>query len=145
MNRWVLLVGYALLICVTQVLWVTFSPITTLTATIMHTGVGAVGDLTALFPIVYIVVAVPAGIWLDRQFTSALAIGTVLTGIAGIARVVMPVSYGWQFAMQMLLAIAQPFVINAIASFARSIFPSVGDPLRFRLPVSLFSSASLSR
>ena len=139
MNRWAHLIGYALLICVTQVLWVTFSPITTGAATAMHAGVGAVGDLTALFPIVYIVVAVPAGIWLDRHFTSALAIGALLTGFAGIARIVLPVSYGWQFVMQMLLAIGQPFVINAVASFARHYFPERRRPIAISISsVALF-------
>jgi len=125
MNRRVFLFGYALLVCVTQVLWVTFSPITTLAAEAMHTGVGLVGDLAALFPIVYIIAAIPSGIWLDRHFAAALGIGAVLTGLAGISRVLYPVDYSWQFAMQLLLAVGQPFVINAMAAFARRYF-SVG-------------------
>ena len=86
-----------------------------------------------------IVVAVPAGIWLDRHFTSALANGAFLTGFAGIARIVMPESYGWQFFMQMLLAIGQPFVINAIASFARHYFPEHLRPVAISIAsVALF-------
>lgn len=59
MNRWVALLGFALLICGSQMTWLTFSPVTTDVAQAMHVSVGLVGDLSALFPLVYILMGLP--------------------------------------------------------------------------------------
>src|SRR5699024_2491564 len=123
MNRWLHLTGYALLIFSSQILWVTFSPITTDVAGDMNTSVGNVGTLAALFPIVYIVIALPAGRWLDSHFKLALTFGALTVGLGAIARLIFPFSYGWQLVIQFILSIGQPFVINAISAYASRYFP----------------------
>ncbi|MGP4108179.1 MFS transporter [Virgibacillus sp. L01] len=123
MNRWVHLTGYSLLIFSSQVLWITFSPITTDVAQDMNTSVGNVGTLAALFPIIYIIVALPAGRWLDSHFKIALTFGALTIGIGALARLADPTSYSWQLGIQVVMSIGQPFIINAIPAYASRYFP----------------------
>ena len=76
--RWAILVVYAVLAACTQLLWLTFAAIDTDSARVPHTDVGTVGDLAAIFPFIYVVLALPVGRWLDTRFTHALAVGAVL-------------------------------------------------------------------
>jgi hypothetical protein len=70
--RWAVLAAYALLAASTQMLWLTFAAIDTDTARVLHVDVGTVGDLAAIFPGVYIVLALPTGRWLDSHFALSL-------------------------------------------------------------------------
>src|ERR1039457_153410 len=67
-NRWVILAGYGLLAACTQLLWLTFAPITTQAHRAMGVSAGAVGDLAGIFPLMYVILALPSGRWLDARF-----------------------------------------------------------------------------
>ena len=123
MNRWVILAGYALLAASTQLLWLAYAPITTQTHKIMGVSQGAVGDLAVIFPLMYVVLALPAGRWLDASFARALGFGAVLTAGGGLLRLAGPSSYGWAVAGQFVIAAGQPFVLNSITKVASRYFP----------------------
>jgi predicted MFS family arabinose efflux permease len=122
-NRWVILAGYALLTACTQWLWLAYAPITTQVHQIMGVSEGAVGDLAAIFPFVYVVLALPAGRWLDTRFARALGLGATLTAAGGLVRLAGPSSYGWAMAGQFVTAAGQPFVLNSITKVAGRYFP----------------------
>ena len=124
MNRWVILAGYALLAACTQLLWLAYAPITTQTHRIMGVSQGAVGDLAVIFPLMYVILALPAGRWLDTGFGRALGLGAVLTGAGALLRLAGPSSYGWAVAGQFVIAAGQPFVLNAITKVAARYFPA---------------------
>ena len=124
MNRWVILAGYALLTACTQWLWLAYAPITTQTHQIMGVSEGAVGDLAGIFPLMYVILALPAGRWLDARFGRALSLGAVLTGAGGLLRLAGPSSYGWALAGQFVTAAGQPFVLNSITKVAARYFPA---------------------
>src|SRR5690625_4702004 len=139
LKRWFHLIGYGLLIFSSQILWVTFSPITTDVAELMNTSVGNIGTLAALFPIVYIFIAFPAGRWLDTHFKLALGFGALTVGLGAIARLFFPFSYTGQLVIQIIMSIGQPFVVNAIAAYASRYFPEKNRSLAISLAsVSLF-------
>jgi MFS family permease len=123
-NRWVILAGYALLTACTQFLWLAYAPITAQTHRIMGVSEGAVGDLAGIFPFVYVILALPAGRWLDARFGRALGLGASLTGVGGLVRLAGPSSYGWAIAGQFVIAVGQPFVLNSITKVAGRYFPS---------------------
>lgn len=123
LNRWVILACYALLAACTQLLWLTFAAIDTDTARVLHTDTGTVGDLAAIFPLVYVVLALPAGRWLDSHFVPALAAGALLTAAGGLLRLIDTSSLLWQFIGQLVIACGQPFVLNAITKIAARHFP----------------------
>jgi len=120
--RWAALGGYALLAATTQLLWLTYAAVDTRSAAAMHVGVGLVGDLAAVFPFVYIVLALPTGRWLDLRFGRALGAGAVLTGAGALVRVVSPESFGWQLAGQLVISAGQPLVLNGINKVAARYF-----------------------
>lgn len=121
-GRWAVLGAYALLAACTQLLWLTFAAIDTRSARVMHVDVGLVGDLAAVFPFVYIVLALPTGRWLDKRFGQALATGAVLTGAGAVLRVLDAQSFAWQMAGQVVIATGQPLVLNSINKVAARYF-----------------------
>jgi predicted MFS family arabinose efflux permease len=122
-DRRVILAGFALLTACTQWLWLAYAPITTQVHRIMGVSEGTVGDLAGIFPFVYVILALPAGRWLDARFGQALAVGAVLTGAGGLLRLAGPASYGWAIAGQFVTAAGQPFVLNSITKVAARYFP----------------------
>jgi MFS family permease len=121
-SRWMVLGAYALLAACTQMLWLTFAAIDTRSAVAMKVDVGLVGDLAAVFPFVYIVLALPTGRWLDMRFTRALAAGALLTAAGALVRVVSPDSFGWQMAGQLVISAGQPLVLNSVTKVAAHYF-----------------------
>ena len=83
-SGWRVIVAYSLVCAATQVLWLTYAAITTETARRYGVSVGAVGWLAEIFPLLYVVLAIPAGILLDRWFRPALASGGALVALGGL-------------------------------------------------------------
>jgi MFS family permease len=121
-RRWAVLGAYALLAACTQLLWLTFAAVDTRSAAVMKVDLGTVGDLAAIFPFVYIVLALPTGRWLDMRFAQALGVGALLTGGGALIRLVSPASFGWQLAGQLVIAAGQPLVLNSITKVAARYF-----------------------
>ena len=76
---------------------------------------GAVGWLAEIFPLLYVVLAVPTGRLLDRRLPLWLGVGAVLTAAGAVVRVAGD-GYGVALAGQVLVAVAQPLVLNAVLS-----------------------------
>lgn len=123
MNRWSVLAGYGLLAASTQLLWLSYAFISVQAHRVMGASVGAIGDLAGIFPLLYVVLALPFGRWLDTNFARALGTGAALTGIGGLLRLAGPRSFGWALAGQVVIAVGQPLVLNAITKVAAHYFP----------------------
>jgi predicted MFS family arabinose efflux permease len=123
MSRWSILAAYGLLAASTQLLWLTFAPITTQSARVMHVSSGATGDLAIIFPFVYIMLGLPTGRWLDGSFRRALTTGAALTAVGALVRLAAPDSFAVQLAGQIVIAAGQPLVLNAITKIAAQHFP----------------------
>ena len=122
MRRWAVLAAYALLAAMTQLLWLTFAPITTQAARDMGVDAGLAGDLAVIFPFVYILLAMPAGWWLDHRFRPALGAGAALTAGGAALRLLAPGSFSVQLAGQLVIAAGQPLVLNSITKIAARYF-----------------------
>ncbi len=110
---WVLVGSYAAVAGASQLLWLTYAPVTTAAAHHYGVSVTAIGWLANVFPLLYVVLAVPAGLALDRWPRPALALGALLTALGGVVRLGGD-SFGWALAGQLMVAVAQPLVLNAI-------------------------------
>jgi predicted MFS family arabinose efflux permease len=115
-NRWSVVAAYCAASSANQMLWLTFAPVTTVAAHHYGVPVSAVGWMAEVFPLVYVVLALPAGALLDRWFRGWLGIGALLTAAGAVARV----GGGFErvLAGQVIIAIAQPFVLNALTKVA---------------------------
>ena len=119
---WRVIVPYALVCASTQVLWLTYAVITTESA--RHYGVSsaAVGWLAEIFPLLYVVLAIPAGIMLDRWFRPVLAGGCALAAAGGLLRLGGN-TFAWAMAGQVTVAVAQPVVLSAVSKLAGEYLP----------------------
>ena len=136
-SRWLVLVAFALLVSATQILWLTFAPITPQAHDALGVSEGAIGDLAVINPLMYVLLAIPAGRWMDRHFGAALAAGALFTAGGALLRVVDPSSYATVFAGQLVMSIGQPLVLNASTKVAARYFP----PTQRTAAISVASAA----
>src|SRR5271155_4168653 len=122
-SGWRVIIAYALVCAATQVLWLSYAAITTETARRYGVSVGAVGWLAEIFPLLYVVLAIPAGIVLDRWFRSSLALGGGLVALGGLVRLGGE-TFAWAMAGQVLVAVAQPIVLSAVSKIAGEYLPA---------------------
>ena len=114
---WWVVIAYASVCASTQVLWLTYAAITTETAKHYGVSVSAVGWLAQIFPLMYVVLALPAGVLLDRWFRPALAASGGLVAVGGLVRLGGD-TFGWALAGQTLVAVAQPVTLSAVSKLA---------------------------
>jgi predicted MFS family arabinose efflux permease len=121
-SGWGVIGAYALVCAATQILWLTYAAITTETARRYGVSVSAVGWLAEIFPLLYVVLAIPAGILLDRWFRPTLAAGGGLVALGGLVRLGGE-TFAWAMAGQVMVAVAQPVVLSAVSKLAGEYLP----------------------
>jgi predicted MFS family arabinose efflux permease len=120
-------IAYALVAAATQILWLTYAPIDTSSAEHYGVSTGAIGWLAEIFPLLYVVLALPAGRLLDAGFRPALAGGGALVALGGLLRLGGQ-TFAWAMAGQVAVAIAQPLVLNAVGKLAADYLPEEQRP-----------------
>lgn len=127
-SRWGPIAGFALVASANQMLWLNFAPITTGAATRLGVSKSAIGTLSEIFPLLYVVLAVPVGRSLDRWFGPTLLAGAVLTTGGAVIRVAGH-GYNWILAGQIVIAVSQPALLNAITGIASRYLTSAHRPV----------------
>ncbi len=117
-----MVIAYALVAAATQVLWLTYAPIDTSAAEHYGVSTGAIGWLAEIFPLLYVVLALPTGRLLDEGFRPTLAAGAGLVALGGVLRLGGQ-TFAWAMAGQVAVAIAQPLVLNAVGKLAADYLP----------------------
>jgi len=112
-SRWSAIAAFALVGASTQLVWLNFAGVTTVAAERYGVSENAIGWLAQVFPLLYVVLAIPAGLILDRWFRSGLLVGAALTALGACLRLIGD-DYGWLLAGQLVASIAQPLVLNAV-------------------------------
>jgi hypothetical protein len=85
--RWVVLLAFVAIAIMTQVLWITFAPITGAAARFYQTSDLMIGLLSMSFMIVFILVFMPSAYAIDTWgFRKAVGFGAVLTAVFGLTR-----------------------------------------------------------
>jgi predicted MFS family arabinose efflux permease len=122
-SQWRPVIAYAALSAANQMLWLTFTPLTTDAA--HHYGVssGAIGWLAEIFPLLYVVLAIPAGRLIDRRMPFWLGVGAVLTAGGAVLRLAGD-TYVTVLAGQVLVAVAQPLILNAVTKVSGAYLPA---------------------
>jgi predicted MFS family arabinose efflux permease len=131
-TRWAVLAAFIVVTSANQMLWLTFAPITTDAA--RHYGVseGAIGALSGVFPLLYVVLAIPSGFALDRWFRGSVGVGAWLTAVGALLRIAGD-SYAWVLLGQLVIAVAQPLVTNSVAKLAAAYTTDEDRPLGIAL------------
>jgi predicted MFS family arabinose efflux permease len=127
LGGWGVVAAYGAVAAVTQTLWLTYAPITTETAHRYGVSVSAVGWLSEIFPLLYVLLAILAGALLDRWFRPSLAAAGGVVAVGGLLRLGGQ-SFAWALAGQSLVAIAQPVVMSAVSKLAGEYLPAKDRP-----------------
>ena len=122
--RWAVMLAFMAVAAINQLLWITYAPVTSEAASYYGVSTLSIGLLSMSFMIVFILVSIPASWVIDRYgIRIAVGIGAVLTGVFGLLRGLAGSNYSLALAAQILIAVGQPFILNAITSIAARWFP----------------------
>jgi MFS family permease len=123
--RWLVLLAFSLIALMTQVLWITFAPITSAAAHFYQKSDLMIGLLSMSFMVVYILVVLPSAWAIDTWgFKAAVGFGAVLSAIFALARGIFASNFTIVLISTVGIAVGQPFVIGAITKVAARWFPA---------------------
>lgn len=122
--RWVVLAVFALITAIIQIQWLTFASVAREARLFYNVSPLSIDFLSLIFMMVFLLVCIPASWFLDTfGIRTGLGIGAVLTGFFGLLKGVFPRDYTLVLAAQTGLAVAQPFILNAVTKVAVQWFP----------------------
>ena len=117
--RWVVLPIYMYVSALTQLYWLNFAAIDTYIEEMLHIPASSVQWLTLVFPLIQVILTIPAGIIIDKiGFKWGVGIGAVLTGAFSLVRLAAPDSFTVLLISQIGISLGQPFVLNGITKLA---------------------------
>jgi MFS family permease len=122
--RWLVLASFGVMAALTQVLWITFAPITKEAAAFYGKSDLMIGLLSMVFMIVYIILAIPAAWAIDTWgFKAAAGLGAVISAVFALLRGLFASNYTIVLLAQIGIAVGQPLVIGAITKVGARWFP----------------------
>jgi len=122
--RWVVLAVFMLINLTIQIEWICFAPITGPAAKFYGVSDLQIGFFAMSFMVVYIPLSIPISWMIDTLgYRKAVGIGAVLMGLASLLRGVFATDYNWVLVATLGVAVAQPFLLNAISTVAAKWFP----------------------
>ncbi len=114
-SKWLVIIGFSLLLGINQFLWLSFATI--VISTEAHFGVSEflANLLTLMFPIVFVLLSIPSGKLLDNiGYKKVVSFAAVFMLVGAIVRWLGADNYWIVFVGQLLIAITQPYITNAI-------------------------------
>ncbi len=122
--RWVILVVYVIISVIIQIQWLAFASVSEAAQDFYHTSALRIDFLSMIYMIVFIVMSIPASLIIDtRGLKTGLIIGAVLTGFFGAMKAWGANNLFLVTVAQIGLAVAQPFILNAVTKVGAKWFP----------------------
>jgi sugar phosphate permease len=122
--RWIILAVYMYVAALTQLYWLNFAAIETFIEERLSIPASSVMWFTLVFPLVQVLLTLPAGLVIDRKgFKYGVGIGALFTGIFAVLRLAGPDSFTVLLISQIGISIGQPFVLNGVTKLAVTWFP----------------------
>jgi MFS family permease len=122
--RWVVLAIYMYIAALTQLYWLNFAAIETFIEDLLSIPASSVMWFTLVFPLIQVLLTMPAGIIIDRKgFKYGMGIGVLFTGVFAMLRLINPASFAILLIAQIGISIGQPFVLNSVTKLAVTWFP----------------------
>lgn len=122
--RWVVLSLYVLLTIIIEIQWLTFASISKVAQEFYQTTALRIDFLSMIYMLVFILMSIPASYIIDTWgLKIGLMIGALLTGIFGALKAWGAESLLIVTIAQTGLAIAQPFILNAVTKVGALWFP----------------------
>jgi MFS family permease len=122
--RWVVLAVYMYIAALTQLYWLNFAAIETFIEERFSIPASSVMWFTLVFPLVQVLLSMPAGMVIDRKgFKYGVGIGALFTGVFAMLRLMNTDSFSVLLISQIGIAIGQPFVLNGVTKLVVTWFP----------------------
>jgi len=108
-----------------QALWITFAPITSDAMKFYATSDIAIGLLSMVFMVVYIVLFLPSAWLIDTWgFRKTVSLGAILTAVFALTRGIFADNFTLVFVSQVGIAVGQPLILGAITKLGARWFLS---------------------
>ena len=121
--RWLVLIAYILTGVLSQVIWITFVPVLSITAQAYGVSQTDVGYLSTVFPLIFVIISIPVGYFIDAHgFRKAILLGTSFMAVFGLLRAFSP-NFTYLLIFQALAGVSQPFILNSISKLVKGWFP----------------------
>ncbi len=125
--RWVVLAAFMLVALLSQLLWLTFAPISSEASKIFGVSAFNISLLSLVWPLVFVIIAIPAGVFIDKKgFKKSVGLAAIIMAIFSILRVFSTYpSYNFPLLLfsQTGASISQAFIFGSITKIAVSWFP----------------------
>lgn len=122
--RWVILAIYFAISVIIQIQWLTFASVSSAAQEFYHTSALRIDFLSMIYMLVFIVMSIPASYIIDTWgLRKGLVIGALLTGTFGVLKAWGGNSLLLVTIAQIGLAVAQPFILNAVTKVGAKWFP----------------------
>ncbi len=122
--RWVVLLVFSVINAVMQIQWLTFAPVAREARLVYGVTALQIDFLSMIFMGVFIVICLPASYIIDTfGIRIGVGIGALLIGIFGVLKGIYANDYTMVLISQTGLAVAQPFILNAVTKVAGRWFP----------------------
>jgi len=123
--RWVILGVFMFITALNQALWITFAPITSDAMKFYATSDIAIGLLSMVFMVVYIVLFLPSAWLIDTWgFRKTVSLGAILTAVFALTRGIFADNFTLVFVSQVGIAVGQPLILGAITKLGARWFLS---------------------
>ena len=121
--RWTVLFAFVLVAMVTQLLWLNFAPLLVEIQQRYQVDELVASLLVLPFPLLYVFLSIPAGRLIDRLgYRKVAGLGAVVTAVGSLLRLDTD-HFTSLLAGQLVIAAAQPFVVNSISKLVADWFP----------------------
>ena len=125
--RWIVLAVFMLAALVSQLLWLTFAPISSEAREIYGVDAFHISTLSLVWPLVFVITAIPVGIFIDKKgFKKSVGVGVVIMAIFSIARVFSTYpspNFTLLLISQTGCSFSQAFIFGSITKMTVSWFP----------------------
>src|SRR5436190_14866059 len=87
-NKWVVLGAYIGVTALSQLLWLNFAPLISMVQTTYGVGESTASLLILVFPLIYVLLSVPAGILIDKNgYRRVVGAGAILMTVFAAVRI----------------------------------------------------------
>ncbi|MCD6573773.1 MAG: MFS transporter [Thermoplasmata archaeon] len=124
--RWLILVVFMLAAMVSQLLWLTFAPISSEIRKIFSVSAFDVSLLSMVWPLTFVLLAIPAGIFIDRHgFKKSVSLAVTFMVFFSIIRFlsIYPKNFILLLLSQTGASLSQPFIFGSINKLSSEWFP----------------------
>ena len=125
--RWVVLAVFIIIAMLSQLLWLTFAPISSEVSKLFNVNAFDISLLSLVWPLIFVITSIPIGVFIDKKgFKVSVAIGALLLAVFSIIRI-FSVYPSYNFILLLIAqsgaALSQPFIFSSITKLSVSWFP----------------------